>query len=261
FARVDTVDAVLLKKLKDAGCAMICFGLESGNQKILDQANKRTTLEKARQAIQICKDVGISPLGSFILGLPGETRESMEDTISFAQSLGIPFGFHLLSPFPGTRIREKATEYGIKILTDDWSLYDADHAVTETEALSAAEVANFAKSFFHHLGTEIENLKQGTLAGTYTGPYREEMEKRLEVDFAWKLLSGDLLEEQGKILHPGQLASEQREDPLRVLARRISPATSFPLQFVESKLRKLAERGIIICDETPEFFCWQWKEG
>ncbi|MFH1757084.1 MAG: radical SAM protein, partial [Pseudomonadota bacterium] len=47
FARVDTVDAVLLKKLKDAGCAMICFGLESGNQKILDQANKRTTLEKA----------------------------------------------------------------------------------------------------------------------------------------------------------------------------------------------------------------------
>ena len=261
FARVDTVDAVLLKKLKDAGCAMICFGLESGNQKILDQANKRTTLEKARQAIQICKDVGISPLGSFILGLPGETRESMEDTISFAQSLGIPYGFHLLSPFPGTRIREKATEYGIKILTDDWSLYDADHAVTETEALSAAEVANFAKSFFHHLGTEIENLKKGTLAGTYTGPYREEMEKRLEVDFTWKLLSGDLLEEQGKIPHPGQLASEQREDPLRVLARRISPATSFPLQFVESKLRKLAERGIIICDETPESFCWQWKEG
>ena len=261
FARVDTVDAVLLKKLKDAGCAMICFGLESGNQKILDQANKRTTLEKARQAIQLCKDVGISPFGSFILGLPGETRESMEDTISFAQSLGIPYGFHLLSPFPGTRIREKAPEYGIKILTDDWSLYDADHAVTETEALSAAEVANFAKSFFHNLGTEIENLKKGTLAGTYTGPYREEMEKRLEVDFAWKLLSGDLLEEQGKIPHPGQLASKEREDPLLVLARRISPATSFPLQFVASKLRKFAERGFIICDETPESHHWQWKES
>ncbi|MBU1206110.1 MAG: cobalamin-dependent protein [Proteobacteria bacterium] len=86
-------------------------------------------------------------------------------------------------------------------------------------------------------------------------------EDRLEVDFAWKLLSGDLLEEQGKIPHPGQLASEQREDPLRVLARRISPATSFPLQFVASKLRKLAERGIIICDETPKFHHWQWKES
>jgi radical SAM superfamily enzyme YgiQ (UPF0313 family) len=261
FARVDTVDAPLLKKLKEAGCAMICFGLESGNQKVLDLANKRTTLEKARKAMQLSKDAGISPLGSFILGLPGETRETMEETISFAQSLSIPHGFHLLSPFPGTAIRERAAEYGIKILTDDWSLYDADHAVTETDALSAAEVESFARTFFQNLGAEVEKMKKGTLEGTYNGPYREEMEKRLEVDLAWKLLAGDLIEGQGNISGNDSLSPEERKDSLLPLARRIAGAVALPLPFVESKLRKLAERGLLICHQTADSCCWQWKES
>ncbi|MDI6754215.1 MAG: radical SAM protein [Thermodesulfobacteriota bacterium] len=260
FARVDTVNPELLKKLKEAGCAMICFGLESGNQEILDLANKRTTLEKARRAMQYCRDAGIAPLGSFILGLPGETRETMEETLSFAQSLEIPYGFHVLSPFPGTRIREKAEEYGIKILTDDWSLYDADHAVTETEVLSAAQVERLAETFFQNLGTEIENMKKGTLAGTYAGPYREEMEKRLEVDFAWRLLSGDLLEDLGEIPNPEHLSPCEKDDPLPLLAQRMAAATSFPLGFVEAKLRKFSERKFIICQKTSESYRWQWKE-
>jgi len=261
FARVDTVDRFLLRKLKEAGCAMICFGLESGNQRILDKANKRTTLEKARQAVQLCKEEGISPLGSFILGLPGETRETMEETISFARSLEIPHGFHLLSPFPGTKVRERAGEYGIKILTDDWSLYDADHAITETEDLSAAEVESFARSFFQNLGAEIEDMQKGTLAGTYTGPYREEMEKRLEVDFVWKLLAGDLLEEQGKIAAAEVLQPSEAGGLLRLLAQRIASAVARPLSFVESKLRKLSDRGLIICQKIEDSYCFQWKEG
>ena len=239
---------------------MICFGLESGNQKILDRANKRTTLEKARRAVESSKEVGISPFGSFILGLPGETRETMEETLSFAQSLGIPYGFHLLSPFPGTRIREKAAAYGIKILTDDWSLYDADHAVTETEALPAVEVEGFAKSFFQNLGAEIENMKKATLAGTYWGPYREEMEKRLEVDFAWKLLSEDLLEEKGEISKPEALGPGRREDPFAPLVQRIAAAVGMPRAFAESKLRKFSDRGLITWEETTHSFRWRWKD-
>jgi len=260
FARVDTVDPPLLRKLKEAGCAMICFGLESGNQKILDRANKRTTVQKARQAVALAKEAGISSLGSFILGLPGETRETMEETISFARSLDIPHGFHLLSPFPGTRIRERAAEYGIKILTDDWSLYDADHAVTETPDLSAAEVESFARTFFQNLGAEVERMKKGTLAGTYTGPHREEMEKRLEVDFAWKLLSEDLLEEKGQIPKPEVLVSGRPPDPLGPLVQRIAGAVSMPWVFVDSKLRKFSERGLITCQETTHSFRWRWKE-
>jgi radical SAM superfamily enzyme YgiQ (UPF0313 family) len=259
FARVDTVDETLLRKMKDAGCAMICYGLESGNQKILDRANKRATLEKARRAVQITKDAGIAVLGSFILGLPGETRETMEETIRFAQSLGVPHGFHLLSPFPGTRIRERADEYGIKILTDDWSLYDANHAITETEALKAAEVEEFAKTFYENLEAEIENIRRGTLAGTYHGPYREEIEKRLEVDFVWKLMEGDLIEEQGKIPRTESQGPE-REGPLQLLAQRIRKIVSFPQGFVESKLSKLSQRKYIVCQKSPESYRWQWRE-
>ncbi len=257
FARVDTVDESLLKKLKEAGCRMICFGLESGNQKILDLAHKRATLEKARHAMDLCKQAGISPFGSFILGLPGETRETMEETISFAQGLGIPYGFHLLSPFPGTRVRERAAEFGLKILTDDWSLYDADHAVTETGGVSAAEVQDFAKSFFGKLGATIEEMKRGTLAGTYQGPFREEMEKRVEVDFAWRLLSGDLIESQGRIprseVHAG-------DGPLGSLARRLAAIVSLPIPFVEAKLQKLAARKYILGHEEDGLFTWEWNE-
>jgi radical SAM superfamily enzyme YgiQ (UPF0313 family) len=237
---------------------MICFGLESGNQKVLDLADKRATPEKARRAVELCKEVGISPLGSFILGLPGETRETMEQTISFAQSLGIPYGFHLLSPFPGTRVREKAAEYGLKILTDDWSLYDADHAVTETEGVSAREVQNFAQAFFGKLSANIEEMKQGTIAGTYQGPFREDMEKRVEVDFAWKLLSGDLIEETGKIPR-SEVHAEN--GPLVPLAKRLAGRVSLPLSFVEIKLRNLADRKCLLCREEDGMFRWEWRQA
>jgi anaerobic magnesium-protoporphyrin IX monomethyl ester cyclase len=260
FARVDTVDSALLRKLREAGCTMICFGLESGNQKILDRSRKRITLEKARHAVNLSKEAGISPLGSFILGLPGETRETMEETLAFAQSLGIPYGFHLLAPFPGTRIRERAPEYGIRILTDDWSLYDADHGVTETEGISAQEVESFAQTFFRKLGAEIEKMRQGTLAGTYQGPYLEEMEKRVEVDFVWKLLAADLIEEQGEIPRTEAYSLHEKRTPLGALARRLAGIVSMPLPFVENKLQKLSDRGLILCQNNTESFRWKWKE-
>ncbi len=260
FARVDTVDSLLLQKLKEAGCKMICFGLESGNQSILDRARKRTTLERARRAVELCKDAGISPFGSFILGLPGETRETMEETSVFAQSLGIPYGFHLLSPFPGTRVRNRASEFGIKILTDDWSLYDADHAVTESEGVSAAEVEGFAQDFFRRLGSNIEEMKRGTLAGTYRGPFREEMEKRLEVDFAWKLLSGDLIETQGEIRRTEVPDSNGTEASLKILARRLAAAVSLPLDFIENKINKLSRQSLLRCRTDGYSFCWEWNE-
>jgi hypothetical protein len=240
---------------------MICFGLESGNQRILDLANKRATVERARRAVELSKAAGIAPFGSFILGLPGETRETMEETVSFAQRLGIAHGFHLLSPFPGTRIRERASEYGIKILTDDWSLYDADHAVTETEALKAVEVESLAKNFFASLTAEIERMKKGTLAGTYIGPYREEMEKRLEVDFAWKVLSADLIEEMGAFPAAEAPLRDGRPQPLETLERRIASALALPQGFVEKILRKWVTKELIVCRKEADWHCWSWRES
>src|SRR4030043_2274337 len=96
FARVDTVSLELLQAMKSAGCMDICFGFESGNQEILDRVKKKTNLEAARKAMEMCREAGLKPLASYILGLPGETPETVEKTMEFAKSLGVDYGFHIL---------------------------------------------------------------------------------------------------------------------------------------------------------------------
>jgi hypothetical protein len=73
-------------------------------------------------------------------------------------------------------------------------------------------------------------------------------------------LAGDLLEEQGRISQAEALEPGQREDSLPILAQRIAPVVSMPLSFVEMKLSKLSDRGLIICQQTPGFDSWEWKE-
>ncbi len=147
FSRVDTISRELLIKLKEAGCEALCFGIESGDQEILDTAKKKTTIEKIRKAVQLCHETGVDPMASYIMGLPGETPETIEASISFARQLCSNFGFHILAPFPGTEVREKSGEYGIKILTDDWDLYDANQAVCDNGTISPEEINAIAEKF------------------------------------------------------------------------------------------------------------------
>lgn len=151
FARVDTISADLLEKLKEAGCTILCFGIESGNQEILDRVKKKITLDKCRAAADLCRNAGIQPLASYILGLPGETEETVRNTMNFAFEINMGFGIHILSPFPGTEVREKAEEYGITILTDDWDLYDANQSVCSTGGISPSRIDRFVQGYYKSL--------------------------------------------------------------------------------------------------------------
>ncbi|MFZ5565198.1 MAG: B12-binding domain-containing radical SAM protein, partial [Thermodesulfobacteriota bacterium] len=129
FARVDLVNYELLKKMKEAGCVAVSFGVETANPEILKTIKKGITLEQVEAAVRACADAGVLPHVSFILGLPGETPETIEETRRFGEkikAMGASYGFHLLAPFPGTEIRDRATELGIRILTDDWREYHAN---------------------------------------------------------------------------------------------------------------------------------------
>ncbi len=137
FARVDTVSPELLAAMKAAGCTMLCFGIESGNQEILDLVKKKITLEKIEKAIAMCREAGIVPMASYIMGLPGETPETVRQTMEFAKNLCNSYGYHILAPFPGTEVREKAEQYGMRILTSDWDQYDANRSVCESISPSA----------------------------------------------------------------------------------------------------------------------------
>jgi len=90
-ARIDSVNVDLLKKMKASGCSRIYFGMESGVQAMLDGVNKGITLEKIRYAAEITRAHGIKTLGFFMTGLPGETRETLEKTVKFAQSLKLDY--------------------------------------------------------------------------------------------------------------------------------------------------------------------------
>ena len=122
--RVDAVKYDLARKMKEAGCAGIGMGIESGNKDILKSTRKGITLEQAREAVSICKKVGLSTYGFFILGHPFETRKTAMDTINFAARLNTTHvSIGIMVPYPNTRVAEMAFkgEGGYKILSRNWA--------------------------------------------------------------------------------------------------------------------------------------------
>jgi anaerobic magnesium-protoporphyrin IX monomethyl ester cyclase len=111
--RVSSVTKQLLKKMKEAGCVRIDYGIEAGNQKMLDSVKKGFTIEQVRKAIDATNEAGIEAEGLFILGLPDETVQDTWDTIHFALSLNIDhLKFNLFVPYPGSDTWDTLLEKG-----------------------------------------------------------------------------------------------------------------------------------------------------
>ncbi|HOY08519.1 MAG TPA: radical SAM protein [Candidatus Omnitrophota bacterium] len=90
-SRIDTVDPELLSAMKQAGCRRIYFGLESGCQDILDRVHKEVSLQNVRDTIAACSSLGIRTLGFFLIGAPGDTRETVRETVAFAKKLDLDY--------------------------------------------------------------------------------------------------------------------------------------------------------------------------
>jgi len=121
--RVNLVDREILQKMKDAGCTGIEYGIESGNQGILDNIRKGITLEQAAHAVKMTRELGLGTATFFILGHPFETEETIKDTVDFATSLNADFvAFGIMVPYPGTQIHEMACkgEGNYRTLSSDW---------------------------------------------------------------------------------------------------------------------------------------------
>ncbi|MCU0488030.1 MAG: radical SAM protein [Anaerolineales bacterium] len=102
-SRVDFVDEEMLQLMGKAGCRLISWGIESGNEQILKHARKGAYPEKAERALRWAKQAGIMNWGYFIIGLPGETEDTIQDTIKFAKKLPLDIAlFHVAAPYPGT---------------------------------------------------------------------------------------------------------------------------------------------------------------
>lgn len=117
--RGDRLPDTLLDLMREAGTYKINFGIESGSPRVQKLIKKGLNLESLRDAVERAANIGIFTHGFFMLGFPGETRDEMEQTISFACSSQLhTAGFALLSPFPGTEVHAMAAESGKKVEYD-----------------------------------------------------------------------------------------------------------------------------------------------
>ncbi|MEK6962875.1 MAG: radical SAM protein [Nanoarchaeota archaeon] len=114
FSRVDVVDEKLLKTMKDAGCHTIMFGIETSNEELLKTYKKNIKVKQMFDALALCQKVDLRTVGTFIIGLPGETKESIEKTIALSTQLGLDYAsFNIATPRFGTTFRKDLLEKGL----------------------------------------------------------------------------------------------------------------------------------------------------
>lgn len=144
MARADTTDLEVLQAMKDAGLYAIKFGVESGDQAILDASGKKLDLKAVLESTAQAKALGIKVHLTFTFGLPGETEESIKKTIAFAKKVDPDsVQFSIVTPYPGTPYFEQLKAKNL-ITTFDWDRYDgANSAVIRTEALSEKDLVRW----------------------------------------------------------------------------------------------------------------------
>ena len=122
-ARVNNISVEMLEKFKKAGCRRLHIGVESGNDRILQNLNKKITVDMAKKAFSLCRKHRIDTLAYFIIGNPGEGQKEVEDTIRLAKELKPSYAqFSRMTPFPATKLYEMALERKI-ISHDYWREY------------------------------------------------------------------------------------------------------------------------------------------
>ncbi|HEX9921999.1 MAG TPA: radical SAM protein [Anaerolineae bacterium] len=126
-SRVDYVDEEMLSMMGKAGCHMISWGIESGSEAVLKRARKGANPAKAAQSLRWAKNAGIKNFGYFIIGLPGETEETIQQTIAFSKTLPLNVAiFHIAAPYPGTPFFYDVVENGWFRPGTNWEEVDMD---------------------------------------------------------------------------------------------------------------------------------------
>jgi len=125
--RVNLMDEEMIEAVAGCGCVGLAYGIESGNQEILDSIHKQITLEQVERITALTKEHGIHATGYFMLGILGDTRQTIQETLDFAEKLDLDFyGFGITSPIPGTEMYAQAVEKGLvekNKRLEDWSFH------------------------------------------------------------------------------------------------------------------------------------------
>ena len=174
-ARVETVNEELLQMLAGAGCRQITYGVESGSERVRREVMRRpVTDQRIEDVFRWTREAGILLTANFMLGLPGETRADLEQTLKFAERLPVfDFGYFVFYPYPGTHLFRVCRDKGY--LPEDYLERPANHRVSilDLPDLTKADIAEYYDRFTElrrrlyerrALGNEVDHV--GALAAT-----------------------------------------------------------------------------------------------
>jgi radical SAM superfamily enzyme YgiQ (UPF0313 family) len=261
FARVDTVFPEILFKMRSAGCNAVSFGIESANPEILKKIKKGITIKQVIAAIELCTHVGITPYASFILGLPGETPETLKETLDFSRELkemGLSSGFHLLAPFPGTEIRKNSRQLGIKILTDDWSQYHANRAIVETPTVKKQMLDEIVSEWEDEYHKFLEDIRKRMNRGESTRAESWQLINLERIVLVYELIMDGVIEKRGT--WPATDSPLSDRVLLQKLVGRIKDFNPCDEKKLSDTLRYNLEQGNLRYDQKKDQICWKWVD-
>ncbi len=146
FTRVDAFEEETFRLMKQAGCHQVMFGVESANQDILKNINKRINVDKVESVIRAMQKLGLDVRAAFMLGNPGETEATMEQNIRFALRLDPDLvQFNITTPFPGTEMFRWASENDC-LLTKNWEDFDLSRPVLKLPTVAPEIVQRYYDS-------------------------------------------------------------------------------------------------------------------
>jgi radical SAM superfamily enzyme YgiQ (UPF0313 family) len=146
-ARAEHIDFDLLQQMKAAGCWMISLGIENGDEQLLAQHRNNVNLDMVAEKIHLIKKAGIRAKGLMMMGLPGETEESVKKSIRYIMSLPVDeINVSKFVPFPGSQLYERAAEYGT--FDEDWAKMDCMHFQFVPKGITKEELELFFRLFY-----------------------------------------------------------------------------------------------------------------
>jgi anaerobic magnesium-protoporphyrin IX monomethyl ester cyclase len=187
--RADAISREVLAKMRKAQCNEVYFGVESGCQEILDAVKKKVSIEQCEKAVKWAKEEGIFVGVSSIIGYPGETKETLKQTIDLIQRIEPDDAWLCYAtPFPGTELRALVESLGWK-MSEDWTLYNSGHPIFEDPLFPAEEINKMRKAFYDKFNSPRYILRQ-TVKGYLKGNLYSRIMARSAVNYMlWRIRS------------------------------------------------------------------------
>jgi anaerobic magnesium-protoporphyrin IX monomethyl ester cyclase len=256
YSRVDTIDEELLQWMKRTGCERLLYGAESGSAEILKRIRKGITPDQTRRAVEMTWEAGIGVLASFVLGLPGETPQTLKQTLDFAASLRVPYTLNLLTPYVGTEVREKAEEWGVRILSHEWRNYGQGQPLTSTPTVTPWHLNRAVSKFRKGLRQYLKDLLEEEWKGTLNRENSEALERNRHWAFLRRLIGEQILERFGGAL--SESATGEVEELAGSLAPHLGMAPKEVQKHLESHIR---EGHIALVAEPGGGRRWSWTDS